>query len=91
MTKPQDTLERVHITKTGRKINIRDMEDGHLLNTIRLFKGKTKSGITVIVGEVNADCEERWGEVDVLIGREAAEALHLPDYIQEAKRRGLKP
>ena len=83
-------MKKVWTTKDGTNIEIKDMEDSHLVNTIRLLKRNAKNGVEVVysVG---------WGEKDypefdsiVLYGKHYLDTVDsYKDLKQEAKRRGL--
>ena len=81
-------MKRLHRTKDGELIPIAEMDDQHLLNTIRLFKRKAKEGITVMSGD-GIDAEDIWYDEEILYDEDAEEEMGLEHYIKEAKKRKL--
>lgn len=85
----KDLLEiamRIHTTKDGTKIKLRDMTDSHLAATIRLLERKASEGITVCMG--GGSCpDEFWYDEYRLEGKDALEHLGYADYIKERDRR----
>ena len=77
---------RIHTTKDGTKVKLRDMTDSHLAATIRLFERRAKEGVTVRMG--GGSCaEDMWYDEDTLYGDEALERLGYADYVKERDRR----
>lgn len=77
-----------HVMRDGTRILIKDMEDSHLLNTIRMYKRMASNGIRVVTGG-GSTAEDMWGDVEFLIGEDAEDELNLRAYLREAKKRGL--
>lgn len=77
-----------HITKDGKSINIRDMGDTHLLNTIKYYKRKAKEGVVIEYGGGNC-LEDIWYDKEVVYNEEAELLLNLQYYIDEKTKRNL--
>ena len=82
------SMSERHTMRDGTTILIRDMDDRHLLNTIRLFKKKAREGVQIWKGG-GYDSEDFWCETYTVTAEEAEEALNLDAYTREAQRRGL--
>ena len=77
---------RIHTTKDGTKIKLRDMTDSHLDATIRLMERKASEGITVCMG--GGSCpDEFWYDEERLYGEAALEHMGYADYVKERDRR----
>ena len=77
---------RIHTTKDGTKVKLRDMTDSHLAATIRLFERRAKEGVTVRMG--GGSCaEDMWYDEDTLCRAVALERLGYADYVKERDRR----
>lgn len=77
-----------HRTADGTVMDIADMSNSHLLNTIKMLERRAKEGHVVRYGG-GTTAEDIWYDEDHLYGREALKALNYDHYIQEAKKRGL--
>lgn len=76
-----------HTTKDGRKILISDMDDGHLLNTIKWIERHAKEGFYV-----NDGCgshKDYYYDETYYQGEEALEHLNYSFYVKEANKRGI--
>lgn len=74
---------KIHTTKDGTKIKLRDMTDSHLAATIRMLERKASEGITVRMG--GGSCpDEFWYEEYHLTGKAA---LEYAAYVKERNRR----
>lgn len=82
-------MKRKHTTRDGREMLIKDMDDGHLLATIRLHRKLAKRGITVRYGGGGVCAEGMWYDEDHLYGAEALSKMNHHWYVEEAERRGL--
>jgi len=78
-------------TKEGETIKIKDMTDGHLMNTIRYIKRKAKEGLKVVYCYgYDSEHDYQTGDVDILYGKEAIEHIREYKYLRkEAKSRNL--
>lgn len=82
-------MKKIHITKDGNTIRIRDMGDDHLLNTIRFIERRTKEGITLIEGGGNTP-GDFWMEELQLEGAEVLDHFGYDAYRCEAATRGIR-
>lgn len=80
---------KYHRCADGTKVLIQDMEDRHLINTIRLFKKAAKKGIRVMSGG-GCDSSEIWFDSETVFDEEAEEIMRLKLYLNEARKRNLK-
>jgi hypothetical protein len=79
-----------HKTKDGTKMLISEMDNNHLLNTIRMLKKMAKEGITIKYGGGDSGCSDGYYyEEEELTGKEAKKHLNYKAYKQEAIKRGL--
>lgn len=77
---------RIHTTKDGTRIKLRDMTDAHLENTIRLLERKAAEGIIVCSG--GGLCpDEFWYDEERLEGKDALEHMRYDAYVKERARR----
>ena len=80
------------ITKEGEEIKISEMDDLHLLNTIRFLEKRANQGIKRVYScgyEANNDFET--GDTEIVYGQEALDSIEeYPYLLKEAKKRGLK-
>lgn len=75
--------EKVHITREGKEIPLKDLKDSHLLNILKYHHKQAEAGVvtgSAWFGEVDAD---------VLYGEEVLDRYNHGDYVREACRRGL--
>lgn len=79
-----------HITKDGRKIPIKELEDRHLINIVKAIKRKARTGLFIKRYGGGMDSEEIWYDEEVIWGRQVKKALHFKSYKKELKARGLK-
>ena len=78
-----------HTTKDGREMNISDMDDGHLLNTIKLLERRAKEGVKSAVGFYDPEGQDHYYEEDTYYGEEALYRLNYSSYVEEANRRAI--
>lgn len=77
---------RIHTTKDGIKLKLRDMTYSHLENTIRMLERKASEGITVCEG--GGSCpDEFWYEEYRLKGKAALKLMGYAAYVKERDRR----
>lgn len=77
---------RIHTTKDGAKIKLRDMTNSHLAATIRMMERKASEGITVRIG--GGSCpDDFFYDEDRLKGKTALEHMGYVDYVKERDRR----
>lgn len=72
----------------GQKIEIIDMDDRHLINTMRLIRRRSVEGLVVRRGSIGIDGDMYYDE-DHLYGYEALDCLNYENYEIEFKKRGL--
>ena len=75
--------EKVHVTREGKEIPLRKLDDSHLLNIIKYHHRRAEEGLVVgsaWLGDIDAD---------VLYGEEVLDRFNHGDYVREARRRGL--
>jgi len=75
-----------HITKDGRKIALKDLEDSHLQNIIRMIERKAKAGITVQYGG-GFGGDDMWCDEEELSGEKALKHMDYYEYVAELNRR----
>ena len=73
-----------HITRDGTEMDISEMSDSHLLNTINLIERKANGGVTI---EYGSGGDDPYYDRDLLFGHEALMALHYCSYVSELVRR----
>jgi hypothetical protein len=80
-----------HTTKDGRKLPISEMDNEHLLSTVRRQKRRAKAGVQVVSGGCGFGSagNEYYGDAEMLYGRNALELFNHQDYLDEVKKRGL--
>jgi len=72
-----------HTTRDGKKIKLKDMDDRHLVNTIKMLEGQAESGIKIYYGD------DYYRDEDTLYGQDALDYLDYDEYIEEVERRFL--
>ena len=79
-----------HITKDGREMLISDMDDKHLLNTIKWIGRRAKEGFYVKCGFAYGDSHKDYYYDEYHYqGKEAQEHLNYSSYVEEANKRGI--
>lgn len=81
-----DSINKIHVTKDGEHILLKDLSYDHLKNIIKYIKKRAKKGITIPIVGRNAN-QDIWYDEDFLEGREARKAMHYKKYKKELKRR----
>ena len=76
----------IHVTKTGKRIPIRKLEDAHLVNIIKRHHRRANEGIFIGSG-IPGDHDTFWGET--VYGYDALRELNHGYYVCEAYRRGI--
>ena len=76
-----------HITKDGREIKIKDLEDKHLSNIIKWIDKKALYGVTVRKSLYNEDEVIRVEKK--IYGEEVRDKYNYNKYVKEARGRGL--
>lgn len=75
-----------HTTKNGRKIELCDLETGHLENIIKLIKRKAKEGVLIRTG-AGSSGEDFWYDEEISFGNEAKRSLNYSAYKSELLKR----
>lgn len=78
-----------HTTKDGREMHISDMDDGHLLNTIKWMERRAKEGVVFRTGDCRVGYEDCYYDEDLYYGKEALYRLNYSSYVEEANKRGI--
>ena len=78
-----------HITKTGKRIKLRDMTDSHLAATIKMLERRAKEGVIISVGG-GGDGDDMFYDEYTIYGIEALDQLGYDDYTNELKRRAAR-
>lgn len=78
-----------HITKDGGEMLISEMDDGHLLNTIKWIERRAKEGVQRNVGFYDPFGAENYYDSYMLSFEEALEFLNYSSYVEEANKRGI--
>ena len=76
---------KFHTTRGGVKVNLSDLELGHLKNIIAMIERKSIEGLPVTVGDGSGD--DIWVDRDVTYGEAAKIRLDFQDYQDELMRR----
>ena len=75
----------IHVTREGVAIELQDMSDAHLWNTIKWIDRRSLEGVDVVTGAAGCDgCDV---DVTTLYGDRAREHLGYSFYLQERNRR----
>jgi hypothetical protein len=83
--------DHYHTCKDGRKIKIRDLEDSHLVNIVKLIRRKAKEGFTVSYGSVGTgQVDDMWYDELTFYGKQVRKMLKYKRYKKELKFRKLK-
>lgn len=77
-----------HPMKDGSTIEIENMDDNHLINTIQLLRKKAKEGVTFKYGGAGM-FDEPWYDEETYFDEEALEHLNFDAYMKEASKRKL--
>lgn len=78
-----------HITRDGTAMLISDMDDGHLLNTIKWLERRAKEGVKSEVGFYDPCGTDHYYDENTYYGEEALEFLNYSFYVEEAYKRGI--
>ena len=78
----------LHKMRDGSTIDIADMDNQHLTNTIRILRRIAKEGVTVRYGG-GGMFDEPWYDEDTYYDDEALEQLNFKEYMEEANKRGI--
>ena len=77
---------KIHTTKDGTKIKLRDMTDSHLAATIRMLERKASEGITIRLDGWSCP-DDSWYVEYRLTGKAALERMGYAAYVKERDRR----
>ena len=77
-----------HTMKNGKEIPIADMDDNHLINTIKWIERKAKNGFNYYFGG-GWDSDSFWGDFIEFKGVSALKELNYNNYLKEALKRDL--
>jgi hypothetical protein len=76
-----------HRTKDGEEIDIKDMEDVHLKNTIKFIERKAEEGVEVHITVSGMCGDDFYYDVELRKGADALEALNYQTYVDEWNKR----
>ena len=76
-----------HKTREGEKILIQDMDNNHLINTMKFIERKAAEGLTVRYGGGSHD--DFYYDEDHYIGEDALKYMNFYAYKNEAYKRNL--
>jgi len=76
-------MKEKHITRDGTEMDISEMSDSHLINTIKLIEKKAKEGVTIEYGSLDDPYYDR----DLVFGHAALMALRYCSYVSELVKR----
>lgn len=77
------------ITKEGKKIPYKKIEDMHLMNILNYIKRLAEYGLDVEYGYMGWDTEDMFYGVETEYGDDVLERLDYYSLLEEAKRRGI--
>lgn len=78
-----------HQTADGRVIPLDEMEDSHLINTIKSIKKRAQYGAVIRHGGGGPETEDMWYEEEILSYEDSLDFFNYGIYVAEAKRRRL--
>ena len=80
-----------HKCKDGTVLEIRDMTDGHLHNTIKALERRAEEGILFRGGGGGEGPDDYWYDEEEMTGQDALDRMEFyKDYIKERNRREKK-
>jgi len=83
-------MKKIWTTKDGGDVEITNMEDSHLINTIKLLERNAENGVEVVFSLGWGEKDYPEFDSDVLYGKHYLDTVDSYKYLkQEAKKRGL--
>lgn len=78
-----------HITKTGERIELTDIEDNHLINILKRIERMAEEWMIVQYGWGGWDIDNMWSYEETLYWDDVLEHMNYTEYKEELRRRNL--